>query len=157
MKPRRLASATAFSISCSRGTVIGSAPPSASPTPPHEWGGLVLHQPLRRLRRHLPMNGEDRTPHECGGHHRSNQSPAFNPDSPNLQSQLPPQHRFNQSPPSIPTPLISFPPPTLHSGTWSSGRLGISGGGPCGNRAAPGGRLRSKPSAGRPASTFYMS
>src|SRR5216683_5696389 len=76
MKPRRLASATTFSMSCSRGTVTGSAPPSASPTPPHEWGGLVLDQPLRRLRRHLPMNGEDHSRHlPMNGEDNFNSSP----------------------------------------------------------------------------------
>src|SRR5258708_28772108 len=41
-----------------------SAPPAPSAPPPHKWGGQVLRsywcRPLRRLRRHLPINGEDK-------------------------------------------------------------------------------------------------
>src|SRR5205823_3470902 len=44
----------------------GAAPPSATPTPPHEWGGAApAAQPLRRLRRHLPMNGEELPLRRC--------------------------------------------------------------------------------------------
>src|SRR5437660_2088425 len=42
---------------------LHSAPPAASPPPPHKWGGATLRsgfiQRLRRLRRHLPINGEE--------------------------------------------------------------------------------------------------
>src|SRR5438067_2789669 len=41
-----------------------AAPPAPSAPPPHKWGGAFLYllkggEPLRRLRRHLPMNGEE--------------------------------------------------------------------------------------------------
>src|SRR5258708_33239014 len=37
--------------------ILVSAPPAPSAPPPHKWGGC---RPLRRLRRHLPINGEDK-------------------------------------------------------------------------------------------------
>src|SRR5947209_16250099 len=66
----------------SRGMGLQRAPPSAPPTPPHEWGGAYFSlvfpaggevpgeaggwgcsEPLRRLRRHLPLNGEEPISH----------------------------------------------------------------------------------------------
>src|SRR5207253_10211795 len=59
------------------------APPAPSAPPPHEWEDTLPSTtcPLRRLRRHLPMNGRTRCkaqrappapsappPHEWGGH-----------------------------------------------------------------------------------------
>src|SRR5258708_7702085 len=48
----------------STSVILVSAPPAPSAPPPHKWGGQVLRsywcRPLRRLRRHLPINGEDK-------------------------------------------------------------------------------------------------
>src|SRR6266851_3547664 len=62
------------------------APPAPAAPPPHEWGGPALRewggqntplQPLRRLRRHLPINGEDQL--SVNGEDRAPPAPAAPP------------------------------------------------------------------------------
>src|SRR5438034_11497692 len=51
-------------VDCRReaGSTRPASPPAPSAPPPDKWGGKGL-QPLRRLRRQLPINGEDKASH----------------------------------------------------------------------------------------------